>query len=104
MLQEHKKIIIYGAGVIGRYVAERLKASGVDEEKLVFAVTNLQVSESEIGGITVKQIDAVVREYEDSVVLIAVKGEKQIIMLNYLISLKVKNCIVMDSDILSYLV
>ena len=104
VLQEHKKIIIYGAGVIGRYVAERLKVSGVDEEKLVFAVTNFQVSESEIGGMTVKQIDEVVREYEDSVVLIAVKGEKQIIMLNYLISLKVKNCIVMDSDILSYLV
>lgn len=103
-VQEENTIVIYGAGKIGEYVAQRLIASGIGKQNLIFAVTDIQAAEKEIDGILIKQIDEVAGgHYKDRLILIAVKGEKQIMMLNHLIYLGCKNVIVIDEEVLSFL-
>ena len=67
-------------------------------------MTDIQAAEKEIDGILIKQIDEVAGgHYKDRLILIAVKGEKQIMMLNHLIYLGCKNVIVIDEEVLSFL-
>lgn len=104
LLNTVSKIVIYGAGKVGRYVAERLQAADVPKEKLTFAVTDLQDIEHIIDGVPVKQIDEAAGEpNKDRLILVAVKGEKQITMLNYLIYLGCNNIVIADDEVLSYL-
>lgn len=103
MVQKEDRLIIYGAGKVGRYVAERLQVYGIEKEKILFAVTDLKSAKKEVDGIWVKQIDELVRDWKDSLVLLSVKGEKQITMLNHLVHLGSTNIIVADDEVLSYL-
>lgn len=98
-----ENIVIYGAGKVGRFVAEKLQAVGIEREKLLFVVTKVQEKESIIDGIPVRQIDEVMKECSDELVLVAVKGEKQIVMLNYLKDLGCRKIIVVDDKIMGYL-
>lgn len=103
LIDKAGRIVIYGAGKIGRLVAEQLSVSGVGQSRLVFAVTDIRTMEKEVDGIPVRRIDEIVRERKDELVLVAVKGEKQITMLNYLKYLKCRNVLVVDNEILLYL-
>lgn len=102
LLEEEKSIVIYGAGKVGQYVLERLKFFGIEPEKILLAATDVKTDE-EVNGIPVKKIDELVKEKKDRLVLVAVKGEKQITMLNYLQCLECKNMVLVDDKILSYL-
>lgn len=103
MVQGEEKLTIYGAGKVGRHVAQRLTAHGIEKEKLLFAVTDRESVQEEIDGIRVKQIDALVESRKDRLILLSVKGEKQIAMLNHLVHLGSTNIIVADEEVLSYL-
>lgn len=102
-IRSEEQIILYGAGKVGRYVAERLKAIGIAGERLLFAVTDADTAEPEYDGIPVRQIDELMSEQTDRSVLLSVKGEKQIDMLNRLLYLGCDNIILVDDVILSYL-
>lgn len=102
-VQKENPAIIYGAGKIGRYVAEKLIIAGIEKEKLVFAVTDIQGNDQDVADIPVLQIDEAVTHKKDRLVLVAVKGEKQIEMLNHLKYLRCKNIIIVDDEVLSYL-
>ena len=54
-------------------------------------------------GILVHKIDEAVEGQRDRLILVAVKGEKQVLMLNRLRYLGCKNVILADNDIISYL-
>lgn len=103
MLQTEENIIIYGAGKIGQYVAECLKKQGIEMGKFLFAVTDEGSAETEIQGLLVKQIDAALEENCKSLVLLAVKGEKQLEMLNHLQDLQCKKILLVDGELLGYL-
>ena len=103
VLRSFRQVVIYGAGKVGRYVAERLRAIGVEENKLFFAVTDIQGIESRIDNIPVKQIDEIINRNEDCLVLVSAKGEKQIVMLNNLKNLGGQNIIVVDNEVSAYL-
>lgn len=98
-----ERVVIYGAGKVGRYVAQRLIALGTDVGKLIFAVTNPQSEGQTVDGIPVKGIEEVIGERRDVFVLIAVKGEKQVEMLNLLAYQGCKNVMLADDEIMSYL-
>lgn len=102
-IAEEEKIVIYGAGKVGRYVAQRLIDLGTDAGKLIFAVTDPQSEGQKVDGIPVKGIEEVIGERRDIFVLIAVKGEKQIEMLNLLTYQGCKNVMIADDEIMSYL-
>lgn len=97
-VQKQNLVVIYGAGKVGRYVAEKLISAGIAKEKLVFAVTDVSFCAQKVTGISVCQIDEAVKEKKDRLVLLAVKGEKQIAMLNYLKYLDCRNIIIMDNE------
>lgn len=103
VINKEESIVIYGAGKIGQYVAERLRTFGVESKRLLFAVTDTKSVLEEINGIPVRRIDELVKEKKDRLVLVAVKGEKQVVMLNRLQYLECKNIILADNEILSYL-
>lgn len=103
VVQGADSIVIYGAGKTGRYVAERLTAHGIPKKKLCFAVTDLQGTAETVDGILVHKIDEAVEGQRDRLILVAVKGEKQVLMLNRLRYLGCKNVILADNDIISYL-
>lgn len=98
-----ERVVIYGAGKVGRYVARRLADLGTDMGKLLFAVTNPQPEEQSADGIPIRGIEEVLGERKDSFVLIAVKGEKQVEMLNLLAYLGCKNVMIADDEIMSFL-
>lgn len=102
-VQKENPALIYGAGKVGRLVAEKLVSAGIEKKELVFAVTDAKSCDREVDGISVWQIDEAVKDRKDRLVLVAVKGEKQIAMLNHLKYLGCKNIIIMDDDVLSYL-
>lgn len=77
--------------------------AGIPKEKLLFAVTDLTENKKIVDCIPVKQIDEAIAGSCDRLVLLAVKGEKQITMLNYLIYLGCQNIIAVDDEVLSYL-
>ena len=66
-------------------------------------MSDIQNVETKIDGIDVKQIDKALHEYRNGLVLVAAKGEKQIVMLNYLKDLGCKEMIVVDNQVLMYL-
>lgn len=102
-VEKEEQVVIYGAGKVGQYVAERLKTFGIEESKLLFAVTNPQSVEQSVEGIPVKGIDEIIGKRKDCLVLVAVKGEKQVEMLNHLAYQGCKNIILVDDEIMSYL-
>lgn len=103
LLQEHSHIIIYGAGKIGQYVADRLNIHGIKKDRLIFAVTDLSIVSIENTQIPVRQIDELISEKNNGLVLVAVKGDKQLDMINNLIRLDYKNVLIVDEEILRYL-
>lgn len=103
MMEKADEIILYGAGKIGQRVAKGLEASGISREKLMFAVTDTEGMEKDVNGIPVRQIDEMIKEGGDRLVLVAVKGEKQIEMLNRLKYLGCGNVLLADNEVLSYL-
>lgn len=103
VVEKEEQVVIYGAGKVGRYVAERLKTLGIEESKLLFAVTNPHTAEQSVDDISVKGIDEIIAKRKDCLVLVAVKGEKQVEMLNHLAYQGCKNIILVDDEIMSYL-
>ncbi|MCI9436909.1 MAG: glycosyltransferase [Lachnospiraceae bacterium] len=104
MIEKSDFVIIYGAGKVGRYVAERLTFMGIAKEKLKFAVTDIQeMDDRMIDGIPLQDIRKAVNGDGRKLVLLSVKGDKLYSMLNHLKQLKWKDTIVMDSDVMAYL-
>lgn len=72
-------------------------------KKILFAVTDERGTAAEIEGLPVKQIDAALEENRESLVLLAVKGEKQLEMLNHLQDVQCRKILLMDGELLGYL-
>lgn len=102
-LQKEDMVVIYGAGKVGRYVAGRLKQRGIEEKKLLFAVTDKSDMEQILDGIQIENIDEVLERQKDRLVLVAVKGDKKLAMLNHLVYLDAKKVILIDDKIHSYI-
>lgn len=100
ILQEIKdsdSTVIYGAGIRGRWLAERLLEKGIPKSKLLFAVSHKD-TEDEVMGIPVLEIDKLVSAKSNLFVIIAVKGEAQIEMLGNLHRLAVENVALLDDE------
>lgn len=101
ILQEIKdsgSTVIYGAGIRGRWLAERLLEKGVPKSKLLFAVSHKD-TEDEVMGIPVTEIDKLVSSSNNLFIIIAVKGEAQIDMLGNLHRLGVENVALLDDEL-----
>lgn len=94
-IEESALTVIYGAGVWGKWVAEKLLEQGITKEKLMFAVSQEGAS-GDCMGIPVKEIKAFAKERK-LFVIIAVKGEAQIEMLGNLQRLGIRNVILADN-------
>ena len=103
MLQDNASIVIYGAGKIGQFVADKLSIQGIDRNKLAFAVTDISTVNTDNYKLPVDTIDNLLNEKEESLVLLAVKGDKQIEMMNHLIHLGCDKVLMMDDEIIRYL-
>lgn len=74
-LAQNRKIVLYGAGLYGRKLLKRLRASGMVVS--AFAVTKVQYNLSEFSGLPVKSIDELISEKKSYFYLIAVKPASQ---------------------------
>lgn len=100
ILQEIKdsgRTVIYGAGIRGKWLAERLLEKGASKSKLVFAVSH-KSDEDEIMGIPVMEIAGLTSAHKNLFVIVAVKGEAQIEMLGNLQRLGIENVALLDDE------
>lgn len=100
ILQEVKdssRTVIYGAGIRGKWMAERLLEKGIPQSKLVFAVTH-RGEEKEVIGIPVMEIGDLKTIQDKLFVIVAVKGEAQIEMLAQLQKLGIENAALADDE------
>lgn len=93
-IEESALTVIYGAGVWGKWVAEKMLEQGITKEKLMFAVSQEGAS-GNCMGIPIKGIKTFAKERK-LFVIIAVKGESQIEMLGNLQRLGIRNVILTD--------
>lgn len=89
--------VIYGAGIRGRWVAERLLEKGVPKEKFIFAVSQ-RGKENEVMGIPVIEITQLNETKNNLFVIVAVKGEAQIEMLGALQRIGIGNVALADDE------
>ena len=78
------KIIIYGAGMVGKLVAKVLTMEGLGDRIIGFAVSDGQISEKEIWGHQVYEISHLKHINNEAMVIIAAFPDKQEIMKNTL--------------------
>lgn len=71
VLSSHSHIIIYGAGMVGKLLAERLSDKKYGLQILCFAVTDASVNQPDILGIPVRSIHELSEYAKDSIVIIA---------------------------------
>lgn len=96
-IKESEYTVIYGAGIRGRWLAERLLDKGVSKSKIIFAVSH-QDAEEQVMGIPVKEIEKLASSEKNLFVIIAVKGEAQIEMLGNLNRLGIENVALADDE------
>ena len=94
-IEESTLTVIYGAGVWGKWVAEKLLGQGITKTKLTFAVSQEEAS-GDCMGIPIKGINTFAKERK-LFVIIAVKGDSQIEMLGNLQRLGIRNVILIDN-------
>ncbi len=101
-IREAECAVIYGAGIRGKWLAERLLEKGVPIAKLLFAVSRKEPgqygTDDKIMGIPVIEISEITVEREPVFVMIAVKGEAQIEMLGTLHRLGIENAALVDEE------
>lgn len=100
-IEHNHGVILYGAGLRGKNLLYRLLELGVEKVQIRFAVTRTDDNtESEIEGIPVVQADVLLRQNKKRLVIIAVKGDARVEILNYLKNLGAENIIVSDDEFL----
>lgn len=100
ILQEIKEsdcTVIYGAGIMGKWVAERILEKGIPASKLMFAVSH-KGTEDEVMGIPVIEIEQINEVNKNLFVIVAVKGETQVEMLGNLKRLGIENVALADDE------
>lgn len=100
ILQEVKdsaRTAIYGAGIRGKGMAERLLEKGIPQSKLLFVVSHLG-EEKEVSGIPVMEVGDLKALKDSLFVIVAVKGEAQIEMLANLQKLGIENVALADDE------
>ncbi|MDE7267400.1 MAG: glycosyltransferase [Lachnospiraceae bacterium] len=100
ILQEVKDsdyTVIYGAGIRGKWMAERLLEKGISQSKLLFVVSHKGENE-EVLGIPVMEVDNLKTIKDKLFVIVAVKGEAQIEMLANLQKLGIENVALADDE------
>lgn len=98
ILQEVKNsdcTAIYGAGIRGKWMAERLLEKGISQSKLLFVVSH-KGEDKEVSGIPVMEVGDLENMKEQLFVIVAVKGEAQIEMLANLQKLGIENVALAD--------
>lgn len=96
-IKESQYTVIYGAGIRGRWLAEKLLEKGVPKSKLIFAVSH-QDAEERVMGIPVTEVEKLASAGNNLFVIIAVKGEAQIEMLGNLNRLGIENVALADDE------
>lgn len=100
ILQEVKdsgRTAIYGAGIRGKWIAERLLEKGIPQSKLLFVVSH-KGDEKEVSGIPVLEVGDLKSLKYSLFVIVAVKGEAQIEMLANLQKLGIENVALADDE------
>lgn len=95
-IKESEHTIIYGAGIRGKWVAEKLIEKGILKSKLVFVVSHKSMEE--VMGIPVMEVTELVSIMRNLFVIVAVKGEAQIEMLENLQRLGIENIALADDE------
>lgn len=97
-INKFENIIIYGAGIIGKKVAQCL----INNNKHIFsfAVSNINTDKQVVMSIDVKSIDDLLEMRENSIILVAVKEKDQFDIISNLQTLKFKNIVSIDSLLL----
>lgn len=88
---------IYGAGIRGKWMAEKLIEKGIPQSKLLFVVTHKE-EENEVAGIPVMEVGGLWEIKDQLFVIVAVKGEAQIEMLANLQKLGIENVALADDE------
>lgn len=97
-VDHYENIIIYGAGIIGKKVAQFL----INNNKQIFsfAISNSNTDQEIEMGINVKSINEMLKMRDTSLILVAVKEKDQFDIINNLEALKFKNIVSIDSLLL----
>ncbi|MGN0340394.1 MAG: glycosyltransferase [Lachnospira sp.] len=96
----HNKIVIYGAGIIGKELLSYLISGGVDKSKIEFAVSDKSNNPDSIDDIKVNSIEDISRQMNsDAAVVIAVKEQMQYDICVKLDKLGITNVYSIDSEI-----
>ena len=96
----HNKIVIYGAGVIGKELLSYLVSHGVNKSKMEFAVSDKGNNPDLIDDIKVRTIEDISRQTNsDTVVVIAVKEQMQYDICVKLDKLGITNVYSIDAEI-----
>ena len=72
---EEQKVVVYGAGDVGRRVLKYIFSLGVKKEQVMLVVTSIQ-KEEKIHGVTVREVNEI-QGSEDLLILIAAMGSKK---------------------------
>ena len=95
--------IIYGAGIRGQWVLERLLEKGVPKSKFMFAISHKDMEDDEVMEIPVIEINRLDSVKKKLFVIVAVKGEAQIEMLGNLQRKEIENVALADEEFLKLL-
>lgn len=97
-ISKFENIIIYGAGIIGKKVAQSLINNS--KEIFSFAVSNRTIDQQIVMDINVKPIDDLLEMRDKALILVAVKEKDQFDVISNLETLKFKNIVSIDSLLL----
>lgn len=98
-----EKIVIYGAGKIGRRFLDYLQCNGCAKENIYFAVTNMEENTPFLEGIPVSSIDAFSEQKSEILVVLAVKEQTQIAIAEALQKAGYTNVCSLDSVVRKYI-
>ena len=102
-LRESERVVIYGAGKIGRELMTYLLSAGYLKEKMFFAVTTLEGNENFIEEIPVKEISEYQGWTDTALVAVAVKGQLQFEILELLEKSGFKKVILVDQFVRAFI-
>lgn len=102
-ISKYKNVIIFGAGVIGKNVAQKLVHEENMNSILCFAVSDLKGNPESLLRIPVLCINELIDHINDSIVLVAVKEKDQYEIIKLLKSYKFRNIVSIDSNLLKAL-
>ena len=102
-LRESERVVIYGAGKIGRELMTYLLSAGYPKEKMFFAVTILEGNENFIEEIPVKEISEYQGWTDTALVAVAVKGQLQFEILELLEKSGFKKVILVDQFVRAFI-